>query len=259
MEGKIYLRREEIPLGCGTTAKYEVVEDYYQVTEVDENHVEIRLLDFTDQPVGKGVVISKNELKNYTPCPDYFKQKKKPRDLLVEEHVLSGDRHFEKKEFYSAEYEYNQALSLDQHHLRAYLGKGKTLYARGEKEAAKKIFTLLSQLETLFDKENKHIFNEFGIELRKKGMFDEAISNYLRAISIDPEDEVLYYNLGRAYYEEGKPEEALVQLEQALTLNPDFKEAQEFLSEILSPSLSEGSHRNPSLQTGKNCPKDRQE
>ncbi len=258
MEVKIYLRREEIPLGCGSTAKYAVAENYYQVTEVDENHVKLCLLDFTDQPFGKGVVISKSELANFIPCPDYFKQKRKPRDLLIEKHVQSGDRHYEKREFYSAEYEYNQALALDRRHLRAHLGKGKTLYARGEIEAARKIFSTLSQLETLYDKENKHIFNEFGIELRKKGMFEEAISNYLKAISIDPGDEVLYYNLGRAYYEEGKFEEALGQLKKALTLKPDFEDAREFLSQILSSTLKEDQDSVSFHQTGKNCRTDRQ-
>lgn len=258
MEVKIYLRAEEIPLGCGSTAKHTTVENYYQVIEVDENHVQIRLLDFADQPIGKGVVISKNELKNYTPCPDYFKQKKTPRDLLIEKHVQSGDRHFEKKEFYSAEYEYDQALVLNQNHLKAHLGKGKTLYARGDREAAQKIFVRLSQLDALYDRENKHLFNEFGIELRKQGMFQEAISNYLKAISIDPEDEVLYYNLGRAYYEEGKFEEALAQLKKALSLKPCFEDAQRFLSQILSSSVKEDGHSDLFHHTGKNCRNDRQ-
>jgi len=232
MEGKIYLKQEEIKLGCGSTAKSTVADNYYQVIEVDEDHVEIHLLDFSDQPVGKGSIIHKGRLKEYIPCPDYFKNKKKPGELLIEKHIQSGDQHFEKREFFSAEYEYDRALSMNQNHLKANLGKGKTLFARGEKEAAKKVFSKLSKLDTLYDNENKHIFNEFGIELRKKKMFQEAISNYLKAISIDPKDEILYYNLGRAHYEEGKREEAIDHLNQALTLKPDFHEALEFLSKI---------------------------
>jgi tetratricopeptide (TPR) repeat protein len=114
------------------------------------------------------------------------------------------------------------------------LGKGKTLYARGEKEEAQKIFSKLSKSETLFDKENKHVFNEFGIELRKKGLLEEAMSNYLKAISIDPNDEVLYYNLGRVYYEKGNYDQAVEQLRSALAQKPGFKEAQEFLTKIQS-------------------------
>lgn len=232
-EKKIYLKQEEIKLGCGSTAKSTVVDNYYQAVEVGEDSVGIHLLDFSDQPVGKVITISKSELEKYIPCPDYFKNKKKPGEMLAEKHVQSGDQHYEKREFFSAEYEYNRALSMDEKHLKAHLGKGKALFARGDKEAAKKIFSKLSGLDALYNKENKHIFNEFGIELRKKKMFQEAIENYLKAISIDPKDEVLYYNLGRAHYEDGRHEEAIGDLNHALAIKPDFREAQEFLAKIL--------------------------
>jgi len=234
MEKQVYLKREEIKLGCSSTAKSTFADNYFQVTEVDGNHVELHLLDCFDQPVGKGSIFPKEKLSEYIPCPDYFKGKKSSKELQVEKHVQAGNQHFEKREFFSAEYEYNQALSMNQDHLKANLGKGKTLFARGDKEGAKKVFSKLSGLETLYDKENKHLFNEFGIELRKKKMFEEAISNYLKAISIDPKDEVLYYNLGRVFYEEGRREEAIDHLKYALAINPDFQEAQEFLSKIHS-------------------------
>ena len=96
-------------------------------------------------------------------------------------------------------------------------------------EQAKQIFKKLSQTEALFEQENKHIFNEFGIDLRKNGMYDEAIGNYEKAISIDPKDENLYYNLGRAYKETGDYKTAYEKVKKALELKPDFKEAQEYL------------------------------
>jgi tetratricopeptide (TPR) repeat protein len=232
MERRIYLRQEEIKLGCGSTAREVTVENYYQVVEVDEDHVKIHLLDINDQPIGKALVITIEELKGYICCPDYFKNKKNPIELMVEKHVQSGDRHFGKKEYRNAEGQYNRALSLNGNHLRANLGKGKTLFARGRKAEARKIFSKLSNLDALFEEGNKHVFNEFGIELRKKGMFEEAISNYLKAISIDPNDEVLYYNLGRAYYEQGNYGKAIDELKSALAIRSDFKEAQEFLSKI---------------------------
>ncbi len=234
MEAKIYLKQEEIRLGCGSTARHAIVENYYQVMDVDADHVRVWLLDFSDKPVGKGDILPRSELAGYVFCPDYFKNRKKPKEQLIEKHIQSGDQHFEREEFFSAEYEYDRALSLDHNHLRAHLGKGKTLFARGEVEAAKSVFKRLSSLDTLYEKENKHIFNELGIELRKRGMFQEAISNYLKAIAIDPNDEVLYYNLGRAFYEAGRDEEAIAQLNQALLLKPDFTRAQEFLSHLLS-------------------------
>ena len=56
--------------------------------------------------------------------------------------------------------------------------------------------------------------------------------NYLKALSVDSGDEILYYNLGRVYYEQGDREKAMEQLKQALKIKGDFEEAQEFLSKI---------------------------
>jgi len=235
MERKIYLKHEEIRVGVGSTSRSMTTENYFQVSEIDEDHAEIQLLDFTGQPLGKASVIPKETLKEYIYCPDYFNNKKGPKESAIERHVQFGDRHFDRKEFLSAEFEYDKALGFDDHHLRANLGKGKSLFARGRKEEGRKVFAKLSSIQTLFDKQNKHIFNEFGIELRKKGMFEEAIINYQKAISMDPNDEALRYNLGRAYYEKGSLDQAIEQLKSALTLRPDFKEAQEFLSKVQSP------------------------
>jgi tetratricopeptide (TPR) repeat protein len=232
MEKKIYLKQEEMKLGVGSTARVTTTEDYYQVVEVDEGHVEIQLLDFVDRPLGKPSVIPKERLEEFIYCPDYFKDKKGTKELIAEKHVQIGDRHFEKKEYLSADYEYGKALSVKEDHLKANIGKGKALFAMGKKEEARKVFSKISSLGSLFEKENKHIFNEFGIELRKKGMFEEATQNYLKALSFDPGDEALYYNLGRVYYEEGEPKKAIEQLRQALNLRSDFEEAQDFLSKI---------------------------
>ena len=232
MEKKIYLKQEEMKLGVGSTAKVTTTEDYYQVVEVDEGNVEIQLLDFVDRPLGKPSVIPKEKLKEFIYCPDYFKDKKGTKDLIAEKHVQIGDRHLEKNEYLSADYEYAKALSVKDDHLKANIGKGKALFALGKKEEARKIFSKVSRLGSLFEKENKHIFNEFAIELRKKGMFEEATQNYLKALSVDPEDEVLYYNLGRVYYEQREPKKAIEQLRQALKMKSDFEEAQDFLSKI---------------------------
>jgi tetratricopeptide (TPR) repeat protein len=238
MERRVYLKQESIRVGVGSTAKTQTVEDYYEVVEIDDNRVEALLLDIEDQPVGRPSIMTKEELKDYVYCPDYFNKGKETQDLkelIVEKRIQLGDKYFGEKKFFTAENQYNKALALDEDSLRASLGKGKTLYARGEKKEGAKVFSTLSKNQALFENENKHIFNEFGIELRKKGMLEEAISHYLKAISIDPNDEVLYYNLGRTFYEQGKQKEAVEQLKIALVKRPDFKDAKEFLSKMQMP------------------------
>jgi tetratricopeptide (TPR) repeat protein len=230
----IYLKQETIRLGFGSTSRDTVIENYFQLEETPEEEVvSLRLLNINDQPFGEAILISREELEqDYTPCPDYFKNKKDPKVQLAEKHVELGDEHFESRQFFSAEREFNKALALDEKNLKANLGKGKSLYARGEKKEAKKIFENLSEMDDLYQKENKHIFNEFGIELRRRNLHDEAISNYVKALAIDPEDPVLYYNLGRVYYESKNREDSIAQLTKALALKADFKEAREFLESL---------------------------
>jgi tetratricopeptide (TPR) repeat protein len=232
MERRIYLKQEKIYVGCGSTAKESFIDNFYEVKDVDQDHVKVMLLDMDDKPMGEAEVLPREKLKEFISCPDYFKSKKSSKELTVEKHVQCGDRHYDRKEFLSADHEYSQALVIDDNHLKANLGKGKALFARGDKEGARKIFSKLSQMDSLFDVENKHVFNEFGIELRKKGLFDEAISNYQKAVSLDPNDEILYYNLGRAYYEQGDRENAISQLKLALKIKEGFVPAEDFLKRI---------------------------
>jgi tetratricopeptide (TPR) repeat protein len=229
---KIYCKEEKITVGFGCTQKVVVIKNYYQMIDKDEDHIECQLLNSFDEPMGFNVVIEREKLKEYTYCPDYFENKKTGKEIMMEHHIEKGDKHFAEKEYYSAEHEYDRALALDDDNLRANLGKGNTLFARGERKKGEKVFAKLSNIEALYDQENKHIFNEFGIELRRKGMLNEAITNYGKAINIDPDDWVLYYNLAKAYYEKGDLIEATNQLKTALTINPGFREAKDFLESI---------------------------
>jgi tetratricopeptide (TPR) repeat protein len=230
----IYLKQEIIRLGFGSTSRDTVIENYFQVEEaLGDNMVSIRLLNISDQPFGEATLISREELeRDYTPCHDYFKNKKDPKAQLGAKYVELGEDHYENRQFFGAEREFNKALALNEKDLKANLGKGKSLYARGEKKEAKEIFDQLSQMDDLYEKENKHIFNEFGIELRRRNLYDEAVANYIKAIAIDSGDPVLYYNLGRVYYEKKDREESIEQLTKALTLKEDFQEAREFLNTL---------------------------
>ena len=248
MEKKVYSQTKKIKVGIGSTAKVTEITDHYQTVDTDGTEVKLYLLDMDDRPMGSPIVIPRDELlKDYTYRPDYFERKKASKSAKVEGHVRAGDDHFLRKEYFSAEFEYGKALALNENHLRANLGKGKTLFATGEKEAAKKIFSRLSKIDALYEKENKHIFNEVGIELRQKGMLAEAVMNYRKAISIDPEDEVLYFNLARACFEKGERQEAAVHLAAALRLKKDFAEAKEFLA-VISTAIPQASDAVPSTQ-----------
>ncbi len=75
-------------------------------------------------------------------------------------------------------------------------------------------------------------FNSAGIRHRKEKEFDSAITEFLKAIAIDPQDEFLFYNLARASFEKGDITAAREALRAGLALNKDFAQAADFLDYI---------------------------
>jgi tetratricopeptide (TPR) repeat protein len=139
-----------------------------------------------------------------------------------------AEKHRSRKEFNSAEWEYHTALKIDPDSIRANFGVGTLYMEMGQADKARDIFKKLSQIEAIFEEENKHIFNEFGIQLRKASMADEALANYLKAIEISPQDENLYFNVARLYYDSKDWENAMRWIEKSLSINEYFHEARQF-------------------------------
>ena len=75
-------------------------------------------------------------------------------------------------------------------------------------------------------------FNSAGIGFRKKSHHDEAAEQFRKAILVDPEDECLYYNFGRANLEKGNLGAAREALQRAMEINKDFREGMDLLGHI---------------------------
>lgn len=65
-------------------------------------------------------------------------------------------------------------------------------------------------------------FNQLGISLRKQGRWQDAVTEYKKALKIAPKAEGLYYNMGMAYAEGKDYETAIVCMQKALTINPNL-------------------------------------
>ena len=66
---------------------------------------------------------------------------------------------------------------------------------------------------------------ELGREYRDQGKLEEAAVEFEKAIELDPKDAEAYRNLGTAYGELGKWEESAAAYERAIELEPDFGRA----------------------------------
>jgi Flp pilus assembly protein TadD/4-amino-4-deoxy-L-arabinose transferase-like glycosyltransferase len=73
---------------------------------------------------------------------------------------------------------------------------------------------------------------DMGLALAMMGRYPEAISNFQRAIALDPTNAGTQLNVAVAYAESGHLADARAHAEQALRLKPDYAKARQFLAAL---------------------------
>lgn len=76
------------------------------------------------------------------------------------------------------------------------------------------------------------VVTKVGITLREKGMFDDAIETFQQAKEIHPKYIPAIIHLGVTYYMKGFVDLALAEWEEAQRINPEGKEAQVYLAMV---------------------------
>jgi len=75
-------------------------------------------------------------------------------------------------------------------------------------------------------------YNSLGIQARREGNFEKAVTELKKALSVSPDDEALLYNLARAYAAKKEKKPAVESIQKALKINPAFAEAQTLLNHL---------------------------
>ena len=83
-------------------------------------------------------------------------------------------------------------------------------------------------------KETVPVFNNYAVALRRADRLDDATDIYLKCLRIDPESDVLHYNLAVLYAKSNKLKEAKEAAENALKLNPDNEHTKDLLMKLKS-------------------------
>ncbi len=66
------------------------------------------------------------------------------------------------------------------------------------------------------------VINNLGMEYANKGIHDKALTTYLKAIALDPQNPVAYHNIAGTYRDTGHVQLALENFHKAIELNPNF-------------------------------------
>jgi tetratricopeptide (TPR) repeat protein len=217
-------------VGAGATVRKTTQTMYWFADEDEEGRIWIQPLNPNYVPSGPKQEIAKDEfLETYAPEPEFYTSKVYPSIRKLNQTIAKAERHRSNGETYSAEMEYGNALRVDEENIRANFGLGLTYLERGETGKADNIFQRLIKMEATFEAEHKHLFNDFGISLRKNEMYDQAVEYYSKALALSPNDENLHYNMARACFARADITKTVEHLRRALTLNKDLEIAQKFL------------------------------
>lgn len=81
-------------------------------------------------------------------------------------------------------------------------------------------------------KETVQVFNKYAVALRKLDRFEDAAEIYLKCLKIEPDSDVLHYNLAVLYTKTNQLGEARKTLTEALRLNPDNEYASSLLAKL---------------------------
>jgi len=230
-------------IGTGATARKSETVTYFYAQEREDGVLEVQALG--DQVVfGPVSEVGLDEfLENFLPEPQMSQERAKAelqRQGEIQRAVVRGDNLLKQGKNYSATFEYNQALTLDEDCVRANFGVGLCYITRGDTVKAREVFERLVKLDAAFQDEHKHLFNEFGISLRKSGMFAEALCYYARALELCAADENLHYNMARAAFDMNDAQAAAQHLEHCLSLNPDHCEAKKFVGYLKRKRKAKG-------------------
>ncbi|WP_320170832.1 tetratricopeptide repeat protein [Maridesulfovibrio sp.] len=219
---------------------------YWLARKLDEDSFELQELNESNVPAGPSRTVSAEEFSaDYALELDYWQQHVRPAMEKQDQRLERGEAHRERGELYSAEMEYADALAVDENNVRATFGLGLTYLEKGDAEKAFEIFSKVLEMKSAFQPEHKHMFNDFGISMRKNGMYRQALEYYKRGVDLDSNDENLFFNIARTHFEAGDWQNCIRYLTMCLEKNRGVKEAVKFCHYLIKrTSVDDGMLRD---------------
>lgn len=211
---------ESRPLGVFSTRDTGKGKTFWGVDQTGPTTFSARTLDPDGRPTGLPMPLTREEfLRRFEPEVEYFGQRILP-GLGAAAH---GDP------FRSPGGDAPAArLHAEETGIRALFELG-LLYLDGrEEDRCRTVFRDLARLKAPLRPVHKHLFNEFGIRLRKRRLYDEALELYGRAAELAQDDEHVHFNMARTAYDKGDWTGCVKHLTDCLERNPRVPQARRF-------------------------------
>ena len=112
--------------------------------------------------------------------------------------------------------EYEGAIIANPGSVGGYFGLGEALRAMGDEEGAERVFERALKLDE--EPLDLHLYNEMGLIARRKREFATALFAFDRALSLSPDDAILYYNKAMVHVAQKNYGDALPLLRRAVSI-----------------------------------------
>ena len=113
------------------------------------------------------------------------------------------------------------ALAVTENNYLAHRNLGFAFYMKGQMDEAISQFQKAVRLEP----DAAEAYDHLGITFFNKGQLDEAIRQFGEALRLDPDYADAHYNLGVLFYQQGRTDQAIRQFQETIRLKPDHAEA----------------------------------
>jgi tetratricopeptide (TPR) repeat protein/peroxiredoxin len=136
-----------------------------------------------------------------------------------------GSIFFQRGYFEQAESSFRQALRDDPESAEAFYGVGSACLNLGKTAEARAGFQRATELMPSYPDTLPNAWNNLGLLSTREGRTDEAIGYFQQALKLNPDHLIALENLGNAYRQQKKWEEARTVLEHAVAVRPGDPES----------------------------------
>lgn len=229
----VFCLRQIAAIGAGVTMVDHENVTYWYVRQVSADTVEVQPLTVGGLPSGIVKRIGIKELMaSYVPEPLYYRDHAVPVLNSLASKVLDGDDDVSLGTLDERERAALEALQAAPLKLPDYSRPGYEAAHGVLMDELKRLLSMLTCQGQDARREHCARFNHFGVALRKDGLLDESIGFFAKALEVDQDDENIYFNMARVYFDKGDYAACGKALDTALRLNPQFGEANRFVRHL---------------------------
>jgi len=231
----VFSSSEKAKIGAGVTARTTVSKTFWYAEQVEGEGFRMREINSNHVPFGEEAVLSLKELlDDFLPEIEYWERKTLPAMEQLESYLEEGEIDLEDGKYSSAEESFGKALELEEKNIRGLFNLGLVYFETEKLDEARNLLGELLNLKAPFEGKNQHLFNRFGISLRKSGLYDDAVGYFNRALEFIDDDEHLFYNLARIHFERGDWPQCVSALVSCHGLNHDLPAARNLAQLVMN-------------------------